>query len=127
MQEVEPFGVKVCEVVTGYVQSNILRDGLQCSSDSLYSPIKGHIETMKNTGNRNGMPAAVYARRVLDQVTRENPPREFWDGAQSWLLYFLVTWLPTWISVSRSLLDEVRNDRVLMKCNSTRSFTLNSS
>ena len=50
------------------------------------------------------MPAAVYARRVVSQVTKKNPPTEFWDGAQSWLLYFVTTWLPTWISVSSQIL-----------------------
>ncbi|KAF1818614.1 NAD(P)-binding protein [Dissoconium aciculare CBS 342.82] len=96
--ELQPFGVHVCEVVTGYVQSNILRDGLQSAPDSLYTPIKDHIETMKNKGNSNGMPAAVYARRVVDKLVRKNPPPEFWEGAQSWYLYYITTWIPTWIS-----------------------------
>jgi hypothetical protein len=67
---------------------------------------------MKNTGNRNGMPADVYARRVLDRIiTRGDSPSEIWEGAQSWLLYFIVTWLPVWISVSRASWNGTRDGR----------------
>lgn len=91
MQELEPFGVRVVEVVTGYVQSNILRNGLHAPSDSRYLPIKDHIETLKAQGNKTGMPAATYARRVANQVTRANPPHEFWDGGGAWVMFLIVS------------------------------------
>lgn len=100
MQELEPFSVKVCEVITGYVQSNILRDGLHSAPGSLYSPIKDHVTKMKNDGNRNGTPPAEYARRVINEITCKNPSSETWEGGQSWMLYYIDTWLPNWISVS---------------------------
>ncbi|GIZ44736.1 hypothetical protein CKM354_000792700 [Cercospora kikuchii] len=95
--ELEPFGVRVVEVVTGYVQSKILRNGLQAPPTSLYLPIKGHIEKLKNQGNRNGMPANQYARFVVERVTRPNPSREIWAGARAHTLWFIVTWLPLWM------------------------------
>lgn len=90
----------VVEVVTGYVQSNILRDGLQHEVDSLYMPIRAHMEKLKNDGNRTGMPASTYAKNVIDKITRKSPAPEIWEGARAWQLYFVTTWLPTWISVS---------------------------
>ncbi|PIA94430.1 NADPH-dependent 1-acyldihydroxyacetone phosphate reductase [Cercospora beticola] len=97
--ELEPFGVRVVEVVTGYVQSKILRNGLRAPSTSLYLPIRGHIENLKNQGNRNGMHADEYARFVVERVTRPNPSREIWAGARAQTLWFIVTWLPLWIQV----------------------------
>ncbi|KAF5579099.1 1-acyldihydroxyacetone-phosphate reductase [Fusarium pseudocircinatum] len=62
--ELRPLSIEVIEVVTGYVRSNILRDGVLISEDSLYRPIKSTVESVKNGGNKNGMPADEYARVV---------------------------------------------------------------
>ncbi|RDH19644.1 hypothetical protein M747DRAFT_315774 [Aspergillus niger ATCC 13496] len=56
---VKPLGVEVIEIVTGFVQSNILHHGLHAPEDSVYLPIKGIIENIKYQGNANGMPAHV--------------------------------------------------------------------
>jgi 1-acylglycerone phosphate reductase len=87
------------EVVTGYVQSKILRHGLHAPSDSLYLPIKEHIENIKNSGNRDGMSGLAYAKSVVDQVTKPTPPNEIWEGAGARQLWLIVTWLPQWLKV----------------------------
>lgn len=107
--------MRVVEIVTAYVQSSILRNGLQAPSDSIYLPIKDHIETLKNQGNETGVAAADYARRVVSKVTQSNPPREYWDGRKAWTLYFVVTMLPTFISVSRHPVSPI-SSRSLMTC-----------
>ncbi|OJJ07622.1 hypothetical protein ASPVEDRAFT_65916 [Aspergillus versicolor CBS 583.65] len=54
---VKPFGIEVIEIVTGFVQSNILHHGLHAPEGCLYLPIKSAIEDIKYQGNANGMPA----------------------------------------------------------------------
>ncbi|SMQ52578.1 unnamed protein product [Zymoseptoria tritici ST99CH_3D1] len=61
-------------------------------------PFGDHIETFKAQGNKTGMPAATYARRVANQVTRGNPPHEFWDGGGAWVMFLIVSVLPSWLS-----------------------------
>jgi 1-acylglycerone phosphate reductase len=102
LQELEPFDVKVCEIVTSHVRTNALQNGLQCPPDSRYRVIKDHVEKTKLQRNQNGMLPAEFARRVCDKVIRKNPPSEFWEGGQNLLLYLLASWIPTWMSVSRA-------------------------
>lgn len=94
-------------MITGYVQSNILRSGLQVAPGSLYTAIKYHIENMKTQGNQRGMPASEYAWRVLEQIMQEDPPIEFWEGAGARSVRFMTSWLPLWLAVSPSPLLQV--------------------
>ncbi|KAH7024517.1 1-acyl dihydroxyacetone phosphate reductase [Microdochium trichocladiopsis] len=97
--EVQPFGVDVVEVVTGYVQSNILHHGLVAPPDSLYLPIKQEMERIKYKGNRNGMPARLYAESVVDKILRTgHPSSEIWEGKLAWVLGFVVNFCPRWFS-----------------------------
>ncbi|KAL2866511.1 NAD(P)-binding protein [Aspergillus lucknowensis] len=59
--EVKPLGIEVIEIVTGFVQSNILHHGLHAPDTSLYLPIKRTIEEIKYRGNANGMPTEALA------------------------------------------------------------------
>ncbi|KAF5720230.1 1-acyldihydroxyacetone-phosphate reductase [Fusarium globosum] len=74
--ELRPLSIEVIEVVTGFVRSNILRDGVLISEDSLYRPIKSTVEDIKNGGNKNGMPADEYARAVVRQILGKTYKRE---------------------------------------------------
>jgi hypothetical protein len=47
---VKPFGIEVIEIVTGFVQSNILHHGLHAPETSLYLPIKSTVEKIKYQG-----------------------------------------------------------------------------
>ncbi|KAF4950050.1 hypothetical protein FGADI_8496 [Fusarium gaditjirri] len=95
--ELRPLSIEVIEVVTGYVRSNILRDGVLVSEDSLYQPIKSTVESVKNGGNKNGMPADEYARAVVRQILGKKYKREIWEGHQSRILRFMVTFFPLWL------------------------------
>jgi 1-acylglycerone phosphate reductase len=96
---VQPFGIEVIEVVTGFVRSNILHHGLHASKDSPYLPIKPEIERIKYEGNRNGMPAEEYAKSVVDKLLRKGTGAEIWEGKLSWKLGFLVNFFPLWFLV----------------------------
>ncbi|KAF5978887.1 1-acyldihydroxyacetone-phosphate reductase [Fusarium coicis] len=95
--ELRPLSIEVIEVVTGYVRSNILRDGVLISEDSLYRPIKSTVESVKNGGNKNGMPADKYAHIVVRQILGKNYKREIWEGHRARILRFMVTFFPVWL------------------------------
>ncbi|KAJ6133742.1 hypothetical protein N7523_000064 [Penicillium sp. IBT 18751x] len=78
--ELKPFNIEVIEIVTGFVQSNILHHGLVAPDTSLYLPIKSTIEAIKYQGNKNGMPSDMYARSVVDKLMRERVGSEIWEG-----------------------------------------------
>ncbi|EHA20936.1 dehydrogenase [Aspergillus niger ATCC 1015] len=84
--QVKPLGVEVIEIVTGFVQSNILHHGLHAPEDSVYLPIKGIIENIKYQGNANGMPAHVYAASITDKLLRRQVDPEIWEGKMARLL-----------------------------------------
>ncbi|KAF5643380.1 1-acyldihydroxyacetone-phosphate reductase [Fusarium tjaetaba] len=95
--ELRPLSIEVIEVVTGYVRSNILRDGVLISDDSLYRPIKSTVESVKNGGNKNGMLADEYARVVVRQILGNKYKREIWEGHRARILRLMVTFFPPWI------------------------------
>ncbi|KAG5794495.1 hypothetical protein H9Q69_006451 [Fusarium xylarioides] len=95
--ELRPLSIEVIEVVTGYFRSNILRDGVLISEDSLYSPIKRTVEDVKNGGNKNGMPADEYARVVVRQFLSKKYRREIWEGHRARILRFMVAFFPVWL------------------------------
>ncbi|KAI1024067.1 hypothetical protein LB504_004990 [Fusarium proliferatum] len=95
--ELRPLSIEVIEVVTGFVRSNILRDGVLISEDSLYRPIKSTVEDVKNGGNKNGMRADEYARAVVRQILGKTYKREVWEGHRSRILRFMITFFPLWL------------------------------
>ncbi|KAL3430311.1 hypothetical protein BDV09DRAFT_202304 [Aspergillus tetrazonus] len=66
--ELQPLGIEVIEIVTGFVQSNILHHGLHAPDDSLYLPIKSTVEDIKYRGNKNGILASYF-----DNLQDANP------------------------------------------------------
>ncbi|QGI87807.1 unnamed protein product [Fusarium fujikuroi] len=87
--ELRPLSIEVIEVVTGFVRSNILRDGVLISEDSLYRPIKSTVEDVKNGGNKNGMPADEYARAVVRQILGKTYKREEFTLFMSFKLHLV--------------------------------------
>ncbi|KJK66283.1 17beta hydroxysteroid dehydrogenase-like classical c SDR [Aspergillus parasiticus SU-1] len=98
--EVKPFGIEVIELVTGFVQSNILHHGMHAPETSLYLPLKKTIEEIKYEGNANGMPADAYARSVVAKLVKPQVSAEIWEGVHARTLRLLVAILPLRIFVS---------------------------
>ncbi|KAJ0286645.1 hypothetical protein CBS470a_005756 [Colletotrichum nupharicola] len=110
-QEVQPFGVEVVEVVTGFVRSNLLHHGLDAPKDSPYLAIKKDIERIKFEGNQNGMPAQAYAESVVEQLLRKRRRDEIWEGKLAWILNLIVIFSPLWfLSVILEKATEVTTD-----------------
>lgn len=105
LQELKPLGIEVIEVVTGFVQSNILHHGLHAPANSLYLPIKRTVEDIKYEGNANGMPPNVYAASVAEKLMQPRIGAEIWEGALALYLRLLVTFLPLQLLVSDFPLD----------------------
>ncbi|KAJ5719172.1 hypothetical protein N7493_007627 [Penicillium malachiteum] len=84
--ELVPLGIEVVEIVTGFVQSNILHHGLHAPENSLYLPIENTVEHIKYEGNKNGMPAQTYATSVVAKLMQPRINPEIWEGALNWIL-----------------------------------------
>ncbi|KAL4778351.1 hypothetical protein BJX76DRAFT_366387 [Aspergillus varians] len=92
--EVKPFGIEVIEIVTGFVQSNLLHHGLHAPETSLYLPLKKTVEDIKYQGNANGMSADAYARSVVAKLMQPRVGPEIWEGALARSIRLLVLFLP---------------------------------
>lgn len=95
-----PLGIEVIEIVTGFVQSNILHHGLYAPESSLYLPIKCTVEAIKYRGNEGGKSPHAYATSVVEKLMRPKPSIEIWEGSFASLIRFLVTFIPLWLLVS---------------------------
>jgi 1-acylglycerone phosphate reductase len=95
--EVAPFGVRVVELKTGSVESNF-HDNVgrtELPADSLYAPIKEEMEalidgTSKEDANRR-IAADVWAKQVVDQLVKSDPPAKVWKGGGSVAIYWMTT------------------------------------
>ncbi|PCG98729.1 Glucose/ribitol dehydrogenase [Penicillium occitanis (nom. inval.)] len=110
--EVKPFNIEVIEIVTGFVQSNILHHGLCAPETSPYLPIKGVVERIKYQGNQNGMSPEAYAKSVVAKLIQPKVSPEIWEGALARSLRWMVMLLPlrilNWIFYRRFELARVK-------------------
>lgn len=91
--------MKVIEIVTGFVQSNLLHHGLYAPDDSPYLPIQNVIEEIKYQGNKTGTKADEYARAVVGKLMSSSEDVEIWQGRLAWRLQFLTVACPQWFLV----------------------------
>ncbi|KAF8852318.1 NAD(P)-binding protein [Acephala macrosclerotiorum] len=100
--ELAPFGIKVINVVTGGVESNMNDNNIKgiIADDSLYAPSKDIIERMiaGETSLKHQSSQQAYAEKVFRHITSSNPSAQFFAGKQSTSLWFLdtFTWHTIW-------------------------------
>ena len=95
--EVAPFGIRVVELKTGSVESNFHKNGGKAvlSTDSMYAPIKAEMEALINgtakedTSRRMG--ASVWAKQVVGQLAKSDPPTKVWKGGGAGVIYWIMT------------------------------------
>ncbi|KAG9825319.1 NAD(P)-binding protein, partial [Aureobasidium melanogenum] len=92
--ELEPFDVKVITVVTGGVKSRIARNDWQLPRDSIYLPIEPEYLRRTKHSQEVGMPTEKYAKSVVSQVLGGRHKRQIWEGAFSWAVWFVNSFLP---------------------------------
>lgn len=100
--ELQPFDIKVVDLRTAMVKTNISQNSVSANNttlpeDSIYAPAKAVVEKAIRgemlEGNTNPMSAEHWARLVVSDLSKSSPPAHIWRGDQAWLVR-LTTWLP---------------------------------
>ncbi|PPQ80074.1 hypothetical protein CVT25_001503 [Psilocybe cyanescens] len=86
--ELAPFNIKVINVVTGTVKSNIAKPN-KIPTDSLYKSMEEiYQEKRVNRSQMNAMPTEVYAKIVVTEVLKPKPRAWLWTGNQASLVVY---------------------------------------
>ncbi|KAI0114055.1 NAD(P)-binding protein [Nemania sp. FL0031] len=98
--ELEPFGIKVVELRTGVVKTNLIKS-MQTSTittlpeGSIYDPAREKIEqSLRQEQFVNvGMPKQQWAEATVKDLSKKSPRSPIWRGEAAFLFWFL-TFLP---------------------------------
>ncbi|KAJ7154560.1 NAD-P-binding protein [Mycena filopes] len=92
--ELAPLNIKVMNVITGAVKSNIVKPHT-IPDNSLYKGMEEVYQAKRvNRSQTNATPTDDYARAVVAEAMRANPRAWVWAGSQSSLCWFIDTFLP---------------------------------
>jgi 1-acylglycerone phosphate reductase len=81
--EMAPFDVKVINIITGGVRSNIARTDRVLPPNSVFKPIESSYERRLKHSQEVGMDTDVYAKGVMDEILRGQGWR-WWDKSEIW-------------------------------------------
>jgi 1-acylglycerone phosphate reductase len=88
--ELEPFGIKVIELKTGAVATNMIKNHKEAMEvslpkDSIYGLAKEAVESWMRYDSvaGTGTPADQWAKKVVQDLMRKTPPSIIWRGAQA--------------------------------------------
>jgi len=94
--ELAPFGIKVVDLKTGLVQSNLMvnAEEVRLPKDSMYDMARGKIEAVMRGDEfmTDGMDTSTWANAVVQRLLEKNPPYNVWKGNKStlvWMCSFL--------------------------------------
>ncbi|KAI4933910.1 uncharacterized protein J4E92_003579 [Alternaria infectoria] len=97
--ELAPLGVRVVNVVTGGVTSNIARTHRTLPPGSYMQPLAAEYERRLKHSQELGMDTKQYASSCVRQVLAGDgilsKTRWIWEGKMSWVVWFAWTYLPT--------------------------------
>ncbi|CAI6257702.1 unnamed protein product [Periconia digitata] len=98
--ELAPFDVKVLNIVTGGVKSNIARTKRELPPNSYYMPLQKEYQSRLTHSQQLGMDTQRYARDCVAEVLGSQgwviKKRWAWEGKMSWLMWFVWNYLPRW-------------------------------
>ena len=90
--ELEPFGIAVVDLRTGVVKTNLIKNLKETQQPSLpkgsiYEPARDAVEkALRQDGFEDkGMPANEWAKLVVQDLLKKNPPSVIWRGDSAWL------------------------------------------
>jgi len=95
--ELAPFDVRVVNVITGGVKSNIARTSRTLPRDSIYIPIEPAYKERLVHSQTSGIPNEKYAKSVVAQVLNKPRKDTIWEGGMSWVIWTVSTFLPRWV------------------------------
>ncbi len=89
--ELAPFGVRVVDLKTGAVLSNI-NNGPKAKlpKDSIYMPAKEAVEKAMSLDEivADAMDQEKWAKAVVGDLLKKNTPPNIWRGTNAWLVWF---------------------------------------
>ena len=98
--ELQPFGIKVVDLRSGMIKTNIINNLREAKKGvlpegSIYTPVKEAMEQilLQKNFEGQGMEASQWAKSVVSDLLRKNPPPQIWRGDSAWLAW-LTTKLP---------------------------------
>jgi 1-acylglycerone phosphate reductase len=105
--EMYPFNVKVINICTGGVKSQIAKKATQnynlvLPSDSVYLPIEEQVKTAQDNRAEGFLDAKKYAEYVVTKVNKASKSARIWKGAFSNTIWFVTTF------ISRSVFDSIQ-------------------
>lgn len=92
--ELQPFGVKVIDLKSGTVQSNIFNAAFDAKpklpENSIYAPARDIVEKTLRQEDfaKNGIPQDQWAKAVVQKLLMKNPPPIIYKGDQALLGWF---------------------------------------
>lgn len=95
-----PYSVRVMTILAGPVVSGLMtRTKRTLPKDSLYQPIEEAFN-QRTTHDKHGiqaMPTNEFAQSVITQILKENPPRTYWIGPFTRMVWWIETLGLFWI------------------------------
>ncbi|KAK3114841.1 NADPH-dependent 1-acyl dihydroxyacetone phosphate reductase [Teratosphaeriaceae sp. CCFEE 6253] len=91
--ELAPFGVRVVNVITGGVASNLTRVERDLPTDSIYLPVLEQYNRRQKHSKEVGVPCEEYARVVVGKLLKTKKVT-LWEGYGAWLVWFASSYLP---------------------------------
>lgn len=95
--ELQPFGIKVVDLRSGLVRSNLIENTVESQKrtsqgdllpkGSLFAPAKELVEKALRLEAfaGQGMPSEEWAKAVVGDLMKSNPPSVIWRGENAWL------------------------------------------
>lgn len=123
--ELQAFDIRVVDLKTGGVKSNILANltHTELPSNSIYAPAREEADKMLSGEKLASlkdtfMDSDVWAKGVVKDLTRSKPPYQIWRGGNAWLVW-MAAFLP--IGMFDGKLKEVTGlDDVIRKIGEVR-------
>ncbi|KAF2651943.1 NAD(P)-binding protein [Lophiostoma macrostomum CBS 122681] len=96
--ELAPLGVRVINIITGGVKSNIARVHRDLPPDSYMLPLADEYESRLTHSQQVGQDTEKYAKSCVRHVLQGDgwllKKRWVWEGNLSWLVWFMWSWMP---------------------------------
>ncbi|KAK0454396.1 NAD-P-binding protein [Armillaria borealis] len=94
--ELSPFNIKVVNLCTGSVKSDIIETKLNpLPGSSLYKSIESIVLGKRKEVSQGGaMSPEDYAKNVVPEALKANPRAWLWEGSKSWFVWMVDTFLP---------------------------------
>lgn len=105
--EMYPFNVKVLNICTGGVKSQIAKNAtknynLSLPRGSVYLPIEGQFQAAQNNRLEEFIDAKNYAKYVVTKVNKSSKSGRIWKGRFSDTIWFVTTFF------SSTILDSIQ-------------------